>query len=50
MKRMNNRIDYLISRRNVQFQRKLNKALEVERQYNRRIELELNKLKRKGGV
>lgn len=50
VKRMNNRIDYLISRRNAQFQRKLNKALEVERKYNQRIEIELKKIRRKGGV
>lgn len=43
MKRENNRIDFLINRRNAMFQRQLNKAFAVQNKYNSIINKELQK-------
>jgi len=43
VKTRNNRLDMLINRRNVQFQRQLNKAFAVQNKYNAIIEKELKK-------
>jgi hypothetical protein len=43
MKRMNNRIDFLVNRRNAMFQRQLNKAFAIQNKYNSIINKELKK-------